>query len=504
MAPKILVRLNEGAPQTGGLQAAPGDVVQLRIDTPGDVGKNLRFEIYGYPEGWSLPSGWIEDALAHVLVSSSVTPTDLTLPDTVEVDAGQWGKWFFRLFVDGKLVDDSSAVELVSPNLGLHALPAGEGGQYGGSARQWGYHLEDNLRKIDASGGGGGGGSITAQQGPSGTPLTSVTWLRFNGATVVSGGAGIAVVTVPTSLPPNGAAGGDLGSTYPNPSVLKLRGVPLATGLTDATADAGMILVSTPAGQIGLSDAPPGAGMVPLWQGTALTYASYSRNNGVATVDLTGRGSNISLTAEETDAGLVVLEGTLAANTTLSVPSVPGRSWLYRRSTSGLYTLQIQGGDTGVAHMLPGQERRLSVDGYDKLCGEGLRVLEFEVLINLAGVVGGDTLFALCKLPSRALVERCEIYGVVTPDGDAEHTGSVGDSSGGSPGYAQILADGPTPGAGGLRGHLAAHLGSDMVDGGSYSDTERTLTYRHNSFNGTGVPTTGVIRVHVVARWFGV
>ncbi len=138
MPPSIVVSLDGGSYASGTITATDGQTATVRLDNAGGLGA-VRIELRGYPPGWSTPAGWSLDADSRTIYFDGTEPPDF--------DLTPWGKWFVRLLVDGILVDKATAIEVESPD-GLHALPAGEEGQFGGEAEGWGKHLEENLRTL--------------------------------------------------------------------------------------------------------------------------------------------------------------------------------------------------------------------------------------------------------------------------------------------------------------------------------------------------------------------
>jgi hypothetical protein len=152
-----LVTVNGGAPQRGGIAANFGDTLQLYADST--IGWSIPaavWEITTYPAGWPPPSGWSVDTTtkAYFILGNLSSLPPFQLPDA---STGLWGKWKFRLRVNGgggPLTDWSTAVEIVSPH-GVHDLASSEGSEFG-AERGWPRDQQQNLRLLDKAVAGAG------------------------------------------------------------------------------------------------------------------------------------------------------------------------------------------------------------------------------------------------------------------------------------------------------------------------------------------------------------
>lgn len=149
--PTLRAKLDAGAWTTGAITATYSQTVSMSLaSTAGYNG--IRWEIYGFPPSWPCPSGWTEDPDNRIYYAV----TDGSSPDPWDLPAaGTWGKWLLAAYPTGDTSarDIATAIEIVSPN-GLHATPAHEGAQFGGSYEAWGKHVEVNWRTVDAGLGG--------------------------------------------------------------------------------------------------------------------------------------------------------------------------------------------------------------------------------------------------------------------------------------------------------------------------------------------------------------
>lgn len=144
MSATLQVIVNAGAPQTGGIDVADGDVIQLTAASKAGWGNPAsRWEIYDCPDGFN-PAGWTADPSGvGFYVIGSDDPPSFTM------DGDLWGKYVTRLTGPDGVVDESTMLCLPSP-IGLRGIARREGDQFGGAKRQWvGEHNAD-LRALSS------------------------------------------------------------------------------------------------------------------------------------------------------------------------------------------------------------------------------------------------------------------------------------------------------------------------------------------------------------------
>lgn len=166
---KLLIRVNGGAPQSGGITAATGNVIQLEAESTVGWSSASRWEIYGFPSGFALPAGWLSETTGGHTVYyylGNTPPPAFTL--------GPWGKYMPALHVNGgggERTDTSTALSVPSPS-GLLDLGHLEEKQFGGTEEGWARDQRANLRIFETGLGGGGAGVPTSRTITAGDGLT--------------------------------------------------------------------------------------------------------------------------------------------------------------------------------------------------------------------------------------------------------------------------------------------------------------------------------------------
>jgi hypothetical protein len=217
------VSVNGGAPSPGGgpgagvVIPASATIAFTGVDTTGWV--TALWELYDYPPGWSVPSGWTRIAATGVVQFSGTSLTPNPPVWTAPTISG-WGKWGLRLTVNNatdpqgavnfpRMVDTSLALTMYSLH-GFHDGLAGEQSQFIAASpapnRQWAEDYKLNVRTMESL--AASGGSISPTQGAvaltggvlnSDVAVSGLTSIRFTGCTAGTslGGLNIAPTPVP-------------------------------------------------------------------------------------------------------------------------------------------------------------------------------------------------------------------------------------------------------------------------------------------------------------------
>ena len=169
---KLRASVNAGAPQTGGLTLVADDVVQLSPEsTAGWNVATTQYQITAFPPGWPGPAGWSFNSAQGFFYYNAngvngTSPPPITMPSSAEIAAGLWGKWKFRLLVNGgggQLTDDTLAIRVLSQS-GLDDVARREAGEFDAILR-WVAVLQQNFRIVDAAIAGGLGGGVSLGAG---------------------------------------------------------------------------------------------------------------------------------------------------------------------------------------------------------------------------------------------------------------------------------------------------------------------------------------------------
>lgn len=158
----LQLAVNSGAFQTGGITVSLGESVVLSVQNSSGI-SGVRYELYDYPEGFDTPSGWTVDLSGTYYVFTDGSASPPIVPTL-------WGKYLTRVLARRAaeaaygLVDESTAFQIFSPNLGLEDVALRETNQFD-QRRFWIGPIKKALRALDDGGGGGSGsGGITDWQ----------------------------------------------------------------------------------------------------------------------------------------------------------------------------------------------------------------------------------------------------------------------------------------------------------------------------------------------------
>jgi hypothetical protein len=141
----LKIAVNAGAPQTGGITAPTNATLAYSFENTSGWTK-YELQVYA-PTGWSTPAGWSTTDYGARFVGTTSPPA------AVDLTGAPWGKYMHRLIVNDTIVDDATAVSVLSPT-GIEDLGILESIQFSGAARSWAGTVQRFLRGIEGAIGG--------------------------------------------------------------------------------------------------------------------------------------------------------------------------------------------------------------------------------------------------------------------------------------------------------------------------------------------------------------
>lgn len=359
----LLYRVDGGAPLSESTTLSGGESIQLTAASfAGWATSAALWEILDFPLDYPCPTDWHTDSVnGRYYYRSNTGPTGTTPPPFTVSDPNViFGKWLFRVTVNGTIFSAVLGVKTQSPTLALDDLGYGESTQWG-AEKGWPRDQRDNVRKLEGAALAAGiPGDAAYLLGGTSTPGT-LPFSRAVGALAstldVAGAAGVVPVNLSYlaaagsygaaarlyraisggSGAPDLTTGADLQWWIPNDAAtptlteqVRVRPVLTAISGADLTTDLEWWLV----------DGGALTKRLVLHAGGTLTLSGYSTAGGRFVTDASGNVSLQAITEAELRTAAAALTASLAVNsrkiTSLAAGGASGEAVEYDQLNTAL------------------------------------------------------------------------------------------------------------------------------------------------------------------------